>query len=59
MTQEEQQHQFDTELQALIDRFIDEYDLTFESLIGVLRIATAKLEGTAIFEQTKEDEDDE
>lgn len=42
MSQEDQQDAFALELDALLDRFICEFDLTVSSAIGVLE--TAKLQ---------------
>lgn len=39
MTQEEQQRAFGADLDALCNRYMDEFDLTFSSIIGVLELA--------------------
>jgi hypothetical protein len=53
--QKEQQKMFGDELEALVSRCREEYELTYESMIGGLRLCTAKLEHEAIFEEELED----
>lgn len=38
MTQKEQIDHFATELDALVDRFAEEYDLPYASVVGVLQL---------------------
>ena len=43
MKQEEQSMAFAEDLEALINRYVDEFDLTYESFIGVLTITVHNL----------------
>lgn len=38
MTQEEQQEAFGADLTALCERYMEEFDLTFSSILGVLEL---------------------
>lgn len=43
MTQEEQQQAFADDLGALIDRYANEFEMTFFSMIGCLELQKVKL----------------
>lgn len=53
----EQINQFNTELDKLIDRVREEYDMSYESVVGALHIRAAMVALEAIKEEF-EDEDD-
>lgn len=55
MTQEQQQEAFASELWSLIDRYIDNFDLTVSSAIGVLE--TVKMQLFMNETTSQEDED--
>lgn len=51
MTQEQQAEAFRKELEALINRFVDEYDLTYETLIGSLHITLSLISSQCIYDE--------
>lgn len=56
MTQNEQQDAFVNELYAVINRFIDEYDLTLASAVGCLEVVKTEMLMNEISEHNSEDE---
>lgn len=56
MTDSEQIDAFQAELRALLDRFAEEFDLTYAAVIGTMQIEILRL---AQMQIEDEDEDDE
>ena len=58
MTEQEQSKAFSCDLDALIDRYRQEFDLTYNSIVGALEFAKADVLKEAL-EMFDEDEDDD
>ena len=56
MTQNEQQDAFVNELYAVINRFIDEYDLTLASAVGCLEVVKTEMLMNEISEHNNDED---
>jgi hypothetical protein len=59
MTQEEQQQAFADDLGRLVDRYANEFEMTFFSMIGCLELQKARLARWTLDQQEEEEGDKE
>lgn len=59
MTQDEQQEHFLTDIGKVIDRYKDEYEISYASVVGCLRLVAAHFEQECLEVVALEDEEEE